>query len=202
MCCGNTNGGPVERGDGIPLVVPVGWLGRQRMSRLLAENDDLCVFVNAAILNGHVEFGLHGLCRALGGCKASHWAAVARGSRTLKALVESVVPCAELRALVPPWNDLSAAARDEALEQGFAVCANQAAGVPAAAVAGHMVCGARSSQARLQPRHPLADSLYRLSIRGRLRTGAKPGSGAGVRRGRHPPAGGNPEKGRCVPFEA
>jgi len=43
------------------------------------------------------------------------------------ALVESVVPNAELRTFVPPWKDLSSAARDEVLEQGFVVCAKPAA---------------------------------------------------------------------------
>ena len=93
----------------------------------LLKNDNLCVFVNQAILSGHVEIGLHGLYHSPGEFRVSDRTMVAERLREAKTLIESVFPNAELQTFVPPREDLSTVARDVVLELGFNICAKSTA---------------------------------------------------------------------------
>ena len=89
----------------------------------LTENANLCVCLNRAILSKHVEIGLHGLCHGPREFDISNPFVVMDLLGKSKSLVKSVFPRAELQTFAPPRENMSAVARDVALQQGFNICA-------------------------------------------------------------------------------
>ncbi len=108
----------------VPLASPTGggvWPPAPRPFAI-AENRELCAFLNEALREGKVEICLHGYAHVFGEYAIEDRAIIARLFEDGLNVLRAAFPEAEIHTFVPPHECFSLRARDFLIKQGFNIC--------------------------------------------------------------------------------